>query len=110
MKATVCKVTANCEITVKAVGKIGSVNAVSAGITKNKITWKKEKNATGYQVYRSKSKNGPWKKVKTTKTGSYTDRNLKTGRKYYYKVRAYKKIGKKNVYGNFSGIKSVKVK
>ena len=58
-----------------------------------KITWKKTL-GNGYYVYRSTSKNGPYKKVKTitsrTKT-SYIDYDVKTGKTYYYKVKPYSK-------------------
>ena len=58
-----------------------------------KISWKKIAGATGYRVYRSTSANGEYKKIKTLKGGSklsYTDDGLTCGKKYYYKVRAYR--------------------
>ena len=66
-----------------------------------KLSWSKVKEAAGYQVYRSASKNGKYKKVKTTKAKSWTNQNLTTGKTYYYKVRAYKK-SEKTIYGAFS--------
>lgn len=66
-----------------------------------KLSWKKVKGAAGYQVYRSTSKKGKYKKVKTTKATSWTNRKLTTGKTYFYKVRAYKKSGK-TVYSTFS--------
>lgn len=74
----------------------GSVTYNSA-----KVSWKKVKDAAGYQVYRA-AKNGKYKKVKTTKATSWTNKKLTTGRSYYYKVRAYKKQGGKNLYSKFS--------
>lgn len=74
----------------------GSVTYNSA-----KVSWKKVKGAAGYQVYRA-TKNGKYKKVKTTKATSWTNKKLTTGRSYYYKVRAYKKQGGKNLYSKFS--------
>ncbi len=53
-----------------------------------KITWKKASNAKKYQVYRSTSKNGKYKLIKTTTSRAYTNSKLTTGKKYYYKVRA----------------------
>lgn len=52
-----------------------------------KITWKKAKNTKKYQVYRAASKNGKYKLVKTTTSRSYINKQLTTGKKYYYKVR-----------------------
>jgi len=52
-----------------------------------KITWKKASNAQKYQVYRATSKDGTYKLVKTTTSRSFTNKDLTTGRKYYYKVR-----------------------
>lgn len=57
-----------------------------------KVSWKKSAGATGYKVYRatySKSKLGKWKLVKTTKRSSYTDKSVKNGSRYRYKVYAY---------------------
>lgn len=77
------------------------------------ITWKKVKNASGYQVYRATKKNGKFKKIKTVKGNSvvkYTNTKLKKNKKYYYKVRAYRTVKGKKVYGAFSVKKSVSIK
>lgn len=58
-----------------------------------KISWKKVSGASGYRVYRSTSPNGEYKRIKTLSGGSklsYTDDGLTCGKKYYYKVRAYR--------------------
>lgn len=67
-----------------------------------KLSWKAVKGSGGYQVYRATKKNGKYKKVKTTKSKSWTNKKLTTGKSYYYKVRAYKKQSGKTVYGSFS--------
>lgn len=79
-----------------------AVKAKSASVTSVKVSWKKVKDATGYQVYRAASKNGKYKKVKTTSAASFTDKKLKTGKAYYYKVRAYKKEDGSVYYGAYS--------
>ena len=74
-----------------------------------KLTWKKE-SVSGYEVYRS-TDNKKWSKVTTIKkssTVSYTNKKLKANKKYYYKVRAYKTVGKKKVYGSYSSILTVR--
>ncbi len=79
-----------------------------------KLKWKKVKNADGYVVYRSTKKGSGYKAVKTIKKGStvtYTKKNLKKGKTYYYKVKAYKKKSSgKKAYGAASNVKKVKVK
>lgn len=78
-----------------------------------KIRWTKLKSASGYEIYYSTSKKGKYKKLKTiTKpsTVKYTHKKLKSKKKYYYKVRAYKTINGKKVYGAYSSVKSLKAK
>ena len=77
----------------------------------NKITWSKLSNADGYEIYRSTSKSGTYKSIKTITNGSkvsYTDTSLVTGTTYYYKVRAYKTVNGKKVYGDFSSVSDAK--
>ncbi len=74
------------------------------------LTWSKLSGISGYQVYCATSKNGDYKKLKSTTALSYKKTGLTKGKTYYFKVRAYKKVSGKTVYGVFSDIKSVKVK
>lgn len=77
-----------------------------------KVSWKKVSGATGYQIVRSTKQNGTYKSIyksKNANTLSYSNKGLKKGSKYYYKVRAYKKVGTKTVYGSYSTAVSVKV-
>ncbi len=88
----------------KKVPKIKSVKAVNSRTLK--ITWKKVSGANGYVVYRATSPKGKYKKVKTVKKGTkLTNSKLKKGKKYYYKVRAYKQIDKKKYYSKYSKVK-----
>ncbi len=75
------------------------------------LTWKKVAGAVRYEVYYSTSKNGTYKKMATVYAGGlkYTSRQLVKGKYYYFKVRAYKIIGGKNVYSSFSAIKAIKI-
>ena len=80
---------------------------------KVKVVWKKVSGVNGYEIYRATSKKGKYKKIATVKSGktvSYTDKKLKSKKRYYYKVRAYKVSNGKKVYGDYSAVKSVKVK
>ncbi|MCI8668814.1 MAG: leucine-rich repeat protein [Lachnospiraceae bacterium] len=72
-----------------------------------KMSWAKVAGAAGYEVYRSDSKNGTYKLLKTVTTNSWTNSGLKAGSKYYYKVRAYKTVNGKKVYGAYSDVKSM---
>lgn len=83
-------------------GKPASVKAKSAGVSSIKVSWKKVKDADEYQVYRATSKNGKYKRVKTTKAASCTDKNRKTGKTYFYKVRACKKVDGVSYYSSYS--------
>jgi len=77
------------------------------------ITWKKVSGASGYEVYRSTAKTKGYKKIATIKRGStvtYTNKKLKKGKTYYYKVRSYKIVSRNKGYSAFSAVKSVKIK
>lgn len=81
-----------------------------------KISWKKDAKAAGYKVIYSTDKKFKNKKaartvtIKKNKTVSKTIKKLKKGKKYYVKVCSYAKIGKKEVLGSYSKVKSVKIK
>ncbi len=102
----------------KAVKKLGKVNLKSvSSVRKNhtiKATWAKKSGASGYQIYYSRNKNfkklAAKKTVKGGKTKSYVGKNFTKGKKYYVKVRAYKNVNGKKVYGKWSNVKSVKCK
>ena len=90
-----------------------SLKSVKASGKKVKITWKKQSGVSGYVVYQSTKKSTGYKKIATLKSASkvsYTTKKLTTGKKYYYKVRAYKTVNGKKVYGSYSSVKSVTVK
>lgn len=77
------------------------------------LKWGKTNGAAGYQIYRYNSKTKKYDKVTTIKSGttvSYTDKNLKKGTTYQYKVRAYKKYENSTLYGVCSSITKIKVK
>ena len=75
------------------------------------LEWQYTSGADGYEVWRSTSKNGKYTKVKTISGGgnvSYKDKGVKSAKTYYYKIRSYIKIGKKNYYSAYSAIRKVK--
>ena len=79
--------------------KTATTTGVTAGV---KIKWSGVSDAKYYQVYRATSKSGKYKRIKTTKSKSYTDKAVSAGTRYYYKVRAYRTVKKKKRYGAFS--------
>jgi hypothetical protein len=71
-------------------GKITDLTKTSKGI---KIQWKKVSNAGGYYIYRQTNGKGGYKKIATIDKGStltYTDKKVKNGSKYQYKIKAFK--------------------
>lgn len=89
------------KITVKATGRWA------------KISWKKDSSASGYRVYMSNKKKGKYKLAATitgNKKVKATIKKLKSGRKYFFKVSAYKEDGKKKIAGKSSTVKKVQIK
>lgn len=68
------------------------------------ITWKKVSNASSYEVYRSTKKDGGYKKLATFKSNvrKYTDKRVKSGKKYYYKVVAVGKLNGERITSGYS--------
>lgn len=95
------------EITPRAVKgvKLTSVKKRTANISYTAVT-----GATGYEVFRSDSKNGSYKRVATSSKTSYSGSKLKSRRTYYFKVRAYNYSSGERIYGSFSKAHKVKVK
>ena len=60
---------------------------------KGQLTWNAVPGADRYVVYR-KADGGKWKKIKTTKKTCYSNRLIKRGKRYWYKVQALGPDGK----------------
>lgn len=95
-------------ITFKIVPKTVTNTKVSSTTSSSiKLSWSKVSSANGYRVYRSTSKNGTYTKVKditNNSTLSYTDSNLYSNKKYYYKIKSFKTINGQRYYGYYSSI------
>ncbi|MEG0919704.1 MAG: hypothetical protein RSE61_07250 [Anaerovoracaceae bacterium] len=76
------------------------------------LRWSRATNdPEGYRVYRSATKDGKYKPIAWVKNGkakTYKEKAKKTNKTYYYKVRAYKNMDGKKVWGGYSPIKVVK--
>ena len=65
-----------------------NLNVAIASAKSVKITWDKVKGTAKYQLYRSETKNGAYKLVKTVTVANATDTTVAPGKTYYYKVKA----------------------
>lgn len=89
--------------------KISSVSAAPrAGAVS--VKWKKISGVSGYEVYISNNASGNYQRAKvltkSTKVSTSIS-NLESGKTYYIKVRAYKKISGMKVYSKYSSVKTV---
>ncbi|WP_434799405.1 SH3 domain-containing protein [Terrisporobacter vanillatitrophus] len=69
------------------------------------LSWTKVSNSDGYEIYKYDNSTGSYKLLKIISGNSnnyYTDSNLKANTSYTYKVRAYKMVDSKTVYGEYS--------
>ena len=74
-----------------------------------KVKWTNISGETGYQISQSTTKSKT-KIVATYKTTSGESKKVTAtkGKKYYYKVRAYKVVDGKKIYGPWSSVKAYK--
>lgn len=71
----------------------GSYNAVQ-------LTWSAVAGASGYVVYRYSAATKTYARLTAVTAPGYTNTGLTTGASYSYKVRAYRAVSGKNIYGN----------
>ncbi len=81
---------------------------VKAGTKKAALSWNSVDGADGYQVY-MKAPGESYKKLITTPKTSYTKTSLKSGKTYKFRVRAYRRVDGKNVFGAYKTY-TVKIK
>ena len=77
------------------------VTSTEAG--KVKVTWSDVSGETGYQIYYSTSKDSGYKKINTVKANctSANVSDLKQGKTYYFRVRAYITVSGTTIYGGY---------
>lgn len=94
--------------TVKAPGK-ATIRSLKGKRKSASLSVKKMKGRVKYKVqYRIKGKK-KWKTKYIRKT-SCTFKRLKSGKRYQFRVRAYKTVNGEKIYGKWSKIKTVKIK
>lgn len=94
-------------------GKVSNIKVNNSKKMTATVTWKKVSGANGYYVYRATSAKGKYKQLKIVKGNAavtYADKKVKKNKKYYYKVRAYRSVSGKNVYGTYSSAVNVTIK
>ncbi len=74
------------------------------------VSWKKTSSADGYTVQYKLQNAKKFKTLKTTTKNKVKSKKLKKGKKYQVRVRTYKKLAGKKVYGQWTEIKTVKCK
>lgn len=92
--------------------KISKPKVKKSSKTKIKISWINISGETGYQIARSTKKSKGYKVIKTIKSTKAKSTAIKAKKKanYYYKVRAYKTVSGKKIYGPWSSPRKYKLK
>lgn len=105
-----------------AAGNLSAPGKLTAKVTEDKnvtVSWSKVSDAKGYKVYRAASREGEdyrytsYKCIKTVSsknTVKYTDKTVKPGKKYFYKVKSYKLVNGKKKYSKYTKVKTAYVK
>ena len=88
------------------------VKKLKAGKKQIRLTWKKQSKVSGYEIrYATKANMKKAKRIKVNaKTASKTIKKLKSKKRYYIQIRAYKTNDHKKIYGNWSIKKTLKTK
>ncbi len=91
--------------------KYSYIKTLKAGKRQLKVTMGKASGTTGYQVVYATNKSFRGQKYYTNNGASKVKRNitkLKSGKRYYVKVRAYKQVKGVKYYGPYSKVRSLK--
>ncbi|MGH3368701.1 MAG: fibronectin type III domain-containing protein, partial [Nocardioidaceae bacterium] len=70
-----------------------NLSAVAVAGTSNDLSWTAVSGATGYRVFRSPTRGGPYTKIASTTTPGYSDTGVKPEKTYHYVVRSFSGSG-----------------
>ncbi len=101
------------KLTFKIIPAKAKITKLTAGKKQITAVWTTVKGAEGYEIQYSTSKKFTKKAtkkitVKSAKAKKKTIKKLAKDKKYYIRLRAYKKVNKKPVYGSWSKVKYIK--
>lgn len=83
--------------------QVTNVSLTRRSGTELSLEWNEADGASGYAVY-MKTNKGAYQLIKSTKSTSLKKKGLTIGNSYCFKVRAYKKVKGKKVYGKYSDV------
>lgn len=92
-------------VTVASPAAVRGVKAVKKSYNQIRLTWKKAAGVQGYDIYRKSGSQKQYRLLDCAEGAgntSYTDRMLKTGTVYQYKIKAYVTAGGMDIEGAFS--------
>lgn len=92
----------------KAVPKQVKIVKAKEGKNQATLSWDKVNGASGYRIYYKNSENGKWHYVTQIGKGSttaYTHKGIKSGKDYYYTMRAYRTVNGEKVFGAYASWK-----
>lgn len=82
--------------------QINGLSIDTRGMSTLVLSWKKAKNASGYNIYRLDTETNKYVYRGSTTATTYKDKELTSATNYYYKVRPYKLVEGRKEYGNYS--------
>ena len=85
-----------------AVGKVASLKVASTTQSSVTLKWNKVSGAKNYRVYRYNSSDKKWSYIKSTKSTSFTHKELSSGKQYIYGVKSVATEKGKTVTGKMS--------
>lgn len=74
--------------------------------TRIQLDWTAVSGASRYEIYRSASPAGPFRRIYTAVSTRFVNTRRSPGKTYYYKVRAYAKVDGQKILGPFSQVHS----
>ncbi len=89
------------------------ISKLAAGTKQLSVEWTARKDVTGYEIEYGLNRrltDGTTVKVKKAATAKKLIKGLKSGKKYYVRIRAYRKVGRKTYWSAWSNAKSAIVR